>query len=121
MERMTENSHLDLLRRANARFQRFFQRFAGAGVLGTEEEVAALLQVEESLRSVAVLLDGGLPRERDTLLREELTRYRQNLVFLRQRLAEMQTSAVACRAHLDARRQHLHAVKAWCAASRGTS
>ncbi len=47
MERIDEQASLELLRRANERFRRFFARFSGAPVLGTHEEVEALLQVEQ--------------------------------------------------------------------------
>ena len=63
MGRLDTNERLELLRRANAQLRQFFERFSGAPVLGTDEEVEALLQVERSLQSVGALLgDGGLQR-----------------------------------------------------------
>jgi hypothetical protein len=115
------NESRDLLRRANAQFARFFQRFCGAPVMGTSEEVAALLQLERTLQSVGALLDGRLQALEGHEVRQELACYRQNLVRLRDELARMQESAVGCRVRLDSRLKHLHAAQAWCAASRGIS
>jgi hypothetical protein len=111
---------LELLRRANAHFGRFFERFADAPVMGTDEEVEALLQVERTLHSIGVLLDGRLQTSADQQVREELSRYRENLVHLRSELSGMQQSAAGCKARLYSRQKHLHAAQAWCAASRAT-
>jgi len=121
MERLDEHDSLLLLRRANERFARFFARFSGAPVLGTGEEVEALLQVEYTLRSVGCLLDGRLQKSAIPAVRDELARYRANLVRLRQELATMQSATVACRARLFAREKHLNSAQAWCAASRATT
>lgn len=121
MERVAEITDVDLVRRANARLGSFFQRFSGAAVLGTSEEVEALLQVERALESVKEKLDGTLQGSSDVAVRQELARYRDNLVRLRVELAGMQQSAESCRARLFLRQKHLHAAQAWCAASRGIS
>ena len=118
MERLNQNA-LDLLRQANARLMRFFDR-SGAPVSGTSEEVEALLHLEETLQSVGVLLVGGVQHIDDLALREELALYRENLVSLRRELSVMQDSATALRARLYSRQDHLQAVKAWCVASRDT-
>ncbi len=120
MGRLDTDQGLDLLRRANAQFAQFFQRFSGAPVMGTGEEVAALLQLERTLQSVGALLDGRLQASTDQEVRQDLGRYRQNLIRLRDELARMQESAAGCRLRLDSRLKHLHAAQAWCAASRGT-
>lgn len=121
MGRVETDDALELLRRANAQFGRFFESFSGAPVMGTEEEVAALLQVGRTLQSVDALLDGRLQTSEDHEVCEELVRYRKNLVRLRNELASMQESAAGCRARLYSRQKHLHAAQAWCAASRATS
>ncbi|MGB8772279.1 MAG: hypothetical protein WCC92_21905 [Candidatus Korobacteraceae bacterium] len=120
MERMNQNAHLDLLRQANASLVRFLDRSFGTPSLGTDEELNALLGVEETLRSVGVLLDGRLQSTPDLAIREELARYRENLLSLHRELSLMHDSATACRARLYSRQDHLHAVKAWCVASRDT-
>ncbi len=121
MERIDDRANLELLRRSNERFDRFFARFSGAPVLGTDEEVAALLQVESMLKSVGALLDGHLQRSQAVPLRDELARYRANLVRLHHELDNMQNAAAGCRDRLLARQKHLHAAQAWCAASRATT
>jgi len=121
MERLDEYDSLQLLRRANERFGRFFARFSGAPVLGTDEEVQALLQVEQTLQSVRAYLDGRLQQSQTATVRDELARYRTNLIRLRHELAVMQNAALGCRARLSARQQHLHAAQAWCTASRATT
>ena len=121
MERIDDNRKLEQLRRANARLRQFLQRFAGAAVLGTEEEVTALQQMEETLKAVGALLDGGLQASAALAVREELARYRDNLLQLRKELGTMQQSAEGCRARLFARQKHLHAAKAWCVASRAAT
>jgi hypothetical protein len=121
MGRLDNNDGLELLRRANVQLERFFGRFAGAVVMGTDEEVDSLLQVERTLRSGGALLNEGLQESQDHEVRQELIRYRDNLVHLRNELARMQESAVGCRARLYTRQKHLHAAQAWCAASRATS
>ena len=121
MERLDDYDNLQLLRRANERLARFFARFAGAPVLGTQEEVEALLQVESAMQSIAALLDGGLQNPRTAEVRDEVAQYRANLVRLRDELAIMQNAATKCRQRLLARNQHLQAAQAWCAASRATT
>lgn len=121
MERIDEYDSLQLLRRANERFTRFFARFSGAPVLGTDEEVEALLQVENTLHSVRTYLDGRLQGNQLVSVRDELARYRANLIRLHHELAVMQNAAMGCRARLSARQKHLHAAQAWCAASRATT
>ena len=117
---MTTGKDVDLLRCANMRLENFFARFAGAPVLGTNEEVEALLQVERALHSVGPLLGGALERSDERETREQLARYRANLLRLRRELATMEASACDSRARLFARKKHLHAAQAWCAASRDT-
>ncbi|MGO9562471.1 MAG: hypothetical protein ACLPPV_07460 [Candidatus Korobacteraceae bacterium] len=56
MERIDDQASLELLRHANERFNLFFTRFSGAPVLGTDEEVESLLQVEQILQSVGSFL-----------------------------------------------------------------
>ncbi len=121
MGRVGNDDALELVRRANAQLERFFGRFAGAAVMGTDEEVDALLQVERTLQSVSAVLDQGLPKSQDPEVRRNLAHYRENLIHLRDELARMQESAAGCRARLYARQKHLHAAQAWCAASRATS
>ena len=120
MERMNSEISLSLLRCANSDLQDFFARFSGAPVLGTHEEVEALMQVERALRSVGALLDGALEDSADQQMQEELASYRDNLLRLRRELAVMQDSAASCRSRLFTRQRHLHAAQAWCAASRTT-
>jgi len=121
MECIDDYDRVQLLRRANERLGRFFARFSGAPVLGTEEEVEALLQVEGTMQSVGALLDGRLQSGRTTEIRDELALYRANLVRLRNELGAMQTAANGCRARLMAHNKHLQAAQAWCAASRATT
>ncbi|HUI83931.1 MAG TPA: hypothetical protein VL240_06895 [Candidatus Binatia bacterium] len=121
MERIDDRLHLELLRGANARFERFFARFSGAPVLGTDEEVEALLQIERTLETVGDFLDGRLQQSQHSEVRQELGRYRANLLRLRQELAIMQSSAADSQTRLLARQKHLHAAKAWCAVSRVTT
>jgi hypothetical protein len=121
MERIDDCDRLQLLRRANERLRRFFARFSGAPILGTDEEVEALLQVEGTLQSVGTLLDGRLQSSRTAEVRDELALYRANLLRLRHELAIMQSAACDCRARLLERQKHLHAAQAWCAASRATT
>jgi hypothetical protein len=119
MERMKQNA-LDILRQANRSLSRFFDRF-GVPLPGTADEVEALLQLEETLHAVGVLLlDGRLRDAGNSELQTEIARYRQSLVALRRQLSLMQDSAMACRARLYSREEHLHAVRAWCSASRDT-
>ena len=121
MGRVENDGPLELLRRANAHFGGFFERFAAAPVMGSYEEVEALLQVECTLHAVGGWLDGRLQKSADHEVRQELARYRENLLRLRRELANMQESAVGCRSRLYSRQKHLHAAQAWCAASRETS
>ncbi|MGB7555801.1 MAG: hypothetical protein WBM04_15620 [Candidatus Korobacteraceae bacterium] len=117
---MKQNSHIELLRQANASLLHFLGRSTGVSEVDRIEEVEALLQLEEALRSVGVLLDGGVQNSSDRDIREELARYRGNLVSLRRELSVMQDAATACRARLHLRQQHMQAAKAWCIASRQT-
>jgi len=121
MECVNDSASLELLRRANACFGRFFEQFAGATTLGAEEELLALLQVQEMLESVGALLDGRLQYTSDRDVREALGCYRDNLIHLRRELAILQEVTIARRALLDSRRQHLDGAKAWCAVSRAIS
>jgi hypothetical protein len=121
MERIDEQCSLELLRRANERFRRFFAHFSGAPVLGTDKEVKALLQIEQTLQSVGGFLDGRLQSNNHPQIIDELARYRANLVRLRHELAHMQNAAIGCRAQVASRQKHLQAARAWCAASRETS
>jgi hypothetical protein len=111
---------LDLLRNANETLHRFLAEFAGEAVQGTGKEVAAMLQLERTLQSVGRLLKGNLQASSDAGLRDEIAHYRDNLVRLRQELSALQTSASNCRARLFTREEHLHAARAWCAATRAT-
>jgi hypothetical protein len=120
MERMNTGGRLDLLGRANMCLENFFARFSGAPVLGTNEEVEALLRVERALHSVRALLDAGAIDTTQPETLDQLARYRANLLRLRHELAIMQESAAGCRARLFVRQKHLHAAQAWCAASRAT-
>lgn len=121
MERLDDNDRLLLLERANERFDRFFARFSGAPVLGSNEEVEALLTIEDTLRSIGALLDGRLQDSQSPAVHEALAGYRQNLIRLRRELAVMQTAALACRTRLASRQEHLRAARAWCTASRATT
>ena len=121
MECMNDRAGLELLRRANACFRLFFDRFAGAREPGGEEELRALLQLHEVLESVGALLDGRLQAATSREAREALGCYRENLIRLRRELAYLQGSAMARRASLDLQREHLYGAKAWCAASRAIS
>jgi hypothetical protein len=109
---------LQMLQGANLLFSQFFQRFSGSPVLGTDEEVQAMRQIEHSLQSVALALDSGLPNSVRPEVREELVRYRTNLLHMRQELIRMEISANEGRACLQARQKQMRAARAWCAASR---
>lgn len=115
---MTTLSALEVLRHANAHLGQFFARFSGAPVLGTNEEVGAMLQIERTLKSVGALLDQHSQQSADPEIREEFAKYRANLVRLLRELSAMQDSAASCRARLFARQKHLQAARASCAASR---
>ncbi len=117
MERLTTAICLDALRRANAQLTNFFAHFSGVPVVGTKEEVAALLQVEHTLHSVGRLLKRGVQQSSDPAVREELASYGTNLVRLRRELAIMQNSATGSRVRLVAKQNHLHGAQAWCAAA----
>jgi hypothetical protein len=121
MERVTNQNSLEVLRQANDHFGHFFARFSGAPVLGTGEEVEAILQVKQTLHSVALLLDRRLQKSDVAAVQDELQRYRQNLLRLRHELAIMQSAAIATRGRLSARQNHIRAAQAWCAASRDTT
>jgi hypothetical protein len=118
MECLTDSAPLELLWRANACFRLFFDQFSDPRQSGTDEELRALRQLHEVMESVRSLLDGRLQSSTDREVREALGCYRENLVRLRRELASRQEAAMARRASLDSRREHLHATRAWCAASR---
>ncbi len=118
MECINDNASLDLLRRANTCLTGFFERSSGAPAAGTYEELRALLRLHEVVESVGVLLDGRLQSTINPDVRDALGYYRDNLVRLRSELAIMQGSAIARRASLDSRREHLYGAKAWCSVSR---
>ena len=121
MERIDDSANLELLRRANSCFGRFFDRSASAPALGSDEELRALIQMQEMLESVGALLDGRLQTASNRDVREALGCYRENLIHLRRELAIMQEATIARRVLLDSRRQHLYGAKAWCAVSREIS
>lgn len=120
MECMKNDSELHQLRHANLQLDRFLTRFSRAAVLGTDEEVTAVLQLERTLRSVGVLLKQGVQRSQNGEVQSELAIYRANLIKLRRELAELREAASVSQARLFARQKHLHAAQAWCAASRAT-
>ena len=121
MERLNEQAGVELLRQANQCFGRFFTRFSGVPVVGAEEEIKAMLQVENALQAVGPYLDGRLQRNTSGEVRDELARYRDNLLRLRLELTAMESSARDARARLSVRQNHLEAAKEWCAASRTTA
>jgi len=118
MECINDSASLELLRRANTCFTGFFERFSGALAASPDEELRVLLRLHEMVESVGVLLDGRLQSTAHPDVREALGCYRDNLVRLRGKLAIMQQSAIARRASLDSRREHLYGAKAWCSVSR---
>ncbi len=120
MDSLNHDNELILLRHANRHLHRFFARFSEAPVLGTEEEVAELLQLERTLHSISSLLN-DLQKRKDRAIHDELAIYRANLLRLRDELTNMQDSALACQGRLLARQKHLHAAQAWCAAARVTN
>ena len=121
MECINDGASLELLRRANSCFGRFFEQFASAPALGSDEELRGLLQVLEMLESVGALLDGRLQSASNRDIREALGCYRENLIHLRHELAIMREATIARRALLDSRRRHLYGARAWCAVSRAIS
>lgn len=120
MERVSQDTPLDKLCRANERLTLFLNQFSAASVSGTDQEVECLLQVEQILQSVGMLLSEGVQDSEDPNLQQELRRYRDNLISVLRELSRMQKSAMACRARVCSSQQHLSAVKAWCITSRGT-
>src|SRR5271169_2400606 len=104
MECVNDGPSLELLRRANSCFERFFERFAGATALGSDQELHALLQVQQMLESVGALLDGRLQSASNPDVRRALGCYRENLIRLRRELAILQQTTIAHRALLDSRR-----------------
>jgi hypothetical protein len=120
MERVNEQAGMELLRQANHCLSRFFARFSGVPVAGDDEEIKAMIQVENALQAVGPYLDGRLQRNTSDQVRDELARYRDNLLRLRLELTAMESSALDARARLSARQNHLEAAKEWCAASRAT-
>ena len=89
-------------------------------VLGTQQEVEALSQLERALHSVGNLLNQGVQESNDGKVREELSRYGTYLLRLRRELATMQDLAIDCRVRLSTRQKHLDAAQAWCDASQAT-
>lgn len=120
MQRNDAATALDHLRCVNDTFRRFFAYFAGTPVRGTAEEVEAMLQVERTLQSVPRVLNGDLKGSQSAEVRDEIACYRENLLHLRRELSTMQDSASSARARLLTREEHLHAARAWCAATRST-
>ncbi len=121
MECVSDNAKLELLQQANACLEHFFGWFAGTRATAADQELRALLQVQETLESVGALLDGRLQSACRRDVGEALGRYRENLVRLRCQLAIMQSAALTRRAGFDSHREHLHAAMAWCSASRAIS
>ncbi len=121
MERVKDGDSRELLHRANACLTGFFERFSGAPPAEPYEELRALLQLNATLESVGALLDGRVQSTADPGLREALGCYRENLIRLRSELAAMNKSAIARRASLDSRRDHLCGARAWCVVSRATT
>ncbi len=111
---------LELVRHANDEFSRFFARFSGSPVMGTDDEVYAMREIEKALRSVGSALQGKLRTSSRSEVRDELRLYRENLLRLRHELAEMEGSAMACRARLFTRERHLDAARSWCQTARAT-
>jgi hypothetical protein len=120
MGRMSSDNEIQALRRANRDLDHFLARFSRAAVLGTDEEVTALLQVQRTLTSIGGLLKQDIQQSDDDDVQNELAIYRANLIKLRRELADLQDSAAACKARLFARQEKLAAAQAWCAASRDT-
>lgn len=116
---LTGENEIHLLRRANMDLDRFLARFSRAAVLGTEEEVTALLHLQRTL-AIGGLLKQDIQHSSDDNVQSELAIYRANLIKLRRELAELQNSAEECKVRLFARQKQLHAAQAWCAASRDT-
>lgn len=119
MERITETSSIEVLRNANEGLERFFERFAGTPVVGTDEELQAMLRIEQTLKAVGALLENGSQASADAAVRQELAVYRRNLVRLRHELGLMANCTSEARGRLVTRATHLQAARAWCAASRG--
>jgi hypothetical protein len=119
MARLEEVSSFDLVRRANEAFYVFFERFAGMPVEGTEDELRAMLEIEQTLNSMGAALEGGM-RNTSNELHHELAEYRENLLRLRDELRRMENSATKTRGRLFTREQHLQATRAWCDAARST-
>jgi hypothetical protein len=118
MGRLDEGACLELLRKTNVDLRGFLDRSSGVPVLGTNEEVDAMLRLEHALKSVGALLSEGVQSYSDSALREEFARYGENLLQLRQDLAAMQQSAQVCWERVRSRQDHLRSAKDWCAASR---
>jgi hypothetical protein len=118
MECLNDGVKLEVLQHANDSFAPFFERFAGVTVAASEEELPALLQLQQALDSVSALLDGRLQGASSNEVRVALDCYRRNLMRLHSQLASMQQSALAYRKRLDYRQAHLHRARAWCTGSR---
>jgi hypothetical protein len=121
MERLDDQTELQLLRTANLQFNDFFALFAERPVVGTQREVAALVGIEDTLKSVGAVLNITMGAEQRHAISEELGRYRRNLLRLRHELARMQQAAITSRAQLFVRLRHLSDAKAWCAAAKECS
>ena len=118
MERINDSASLDLLRRANSCFGRFFAQFSGAPAAGSDDELRALLQLHEMLEAVGAVLDGRLQATAGQDTREALGCYRENLIHLQRELAVMEESVISRRARLDSRREHPYGAKDWYVVSR---
>jgi hypothetical protein len=110
---------MDILRQANQSLRDFLARNCDSAQ-GSDEEVRAMLQVEQTLRAVGVKLDYLRHSDRDDV-RLELGLYRDHLLRLRQQLGILQQSAAECQARLLVREKHLRAAQAWCASTRATT
>ncbi len=109
---------MDILRKANQSLREFLARNAAASP-GSDEDVRAMVRMEQTLRAVGVELD-RLQASDDVEVRVELGLYRDHLLRLRQQLGVLQKSATECQARLFVREKHLRAAQAWCASARAT-
>jgi len=100
MGRVENDGPLELLRRANAHFGGFFERFAAAPVMGSYEEVEALLQVECTLHAGRRLARWAATEERRPRGPPGTGPLSREPSPPAPRLANMQESAVGCRARL---------------------
>ena len=118
MERLTDSARFHVLRQANQSLREFLAR-DGEQVLGCDEDLGAMLEIERTLRAVGRELE-LLQRSERPDVRLELELYRDNLIRLRRQLGVMQNSAAECQARLFLREKHLRAAQAWRAATRTT-